>query len=274
LELYANARTSQKARSTHGIVNSIDDAGGLRPSHQALLRLIDMTDPAWPSVAAVLREMADAGVEIDEAAVVIAAKLGAHRFAIAPAQKRPGRRSHQATLTGATADSIVYYIRRGKLIKIGTTADPVTRFDRLMPDEILAFEPGDAEQETLRHRQFDHLRGHGEHFRSAPELLEHIRQIRHLHGDPDPSWPSAVIPRKNREHLPLPPLNSHETVTASEACERLDLKVNTVWQWVYRGLIGPAGRNDRGHCIFYIEHLTVVRDRTAWRRRRAVNRQR
>jgi hypothetical protein len=269
LEPYVNARTSQKAHLAHGLVSgSDDDDSGLRPSHQALLRLIDTTDPAWPSITAVLREMADAGVEIGEAAYEIAAKLGAHRFAIAAAQKRPGRRHYQATLTG-TSDSIVYYIRRGDLIKIGTTADPVMRFGDLMPDEILAFEPGDAEQETLRHRQFDHLRCHGEHFRSAPELLEHIRQIRHLHGDPDPSWPSAIAPRKNRERLPLPPLNSHETVTASEACKRLGLKVDAVWRWVYRGLISPVGKNDQGHYIFYAEHLTVVRDRTAWRRRRA-----
>lgn len=266
MELYVNARTSQKTKRSNG---TNDGDTGLRSSHQAILRLVDTTDPSWPHTAAILREMVDAGVEIDEAAVKIAVKLGAHRFAIAAAQKHPGRRPyHQATLTG-TSDSIVYYVRRGELIKIGTTADPITRFDRLMPDEILAFEPGDVEQETLRHRQFDHLRGHGEHFRSAPELLEHIRQIRHLHGDPDPSWPSAVLPRKNRERLPLPPLNSNETVTVSEACKRLGIKVDAVWRWVYRGLISPVGRNDRGHHVFYVEHLAVVRDRTAWRKRRA-----
>jgi hypothetical protein len=78
LELYVNSRTSQNTK--HASSSNGGDTG-LRPSHQALLRLIDMTDPSWPSVAAVLREMADAGVEIDEAAVKTAAKLGAHRFA-------------------------------------------------------------------------------------------------------------------------------------------------------------------------------------------------
>ena len=170
MELYANSRNSEKAARLR--VSAGDS--GPRPSHQALLRLVDMTDPSWPHTAAILREMKDAGVEIGEAALTIASKMGARRFAMAAAAPRRGRRPahHQATLTG-TSDSIVYYIRRGDSIKIGWTADPVQRFKDLMPDQILAFEPGDVEQETLRHRQFDHLRQHGEHFRRAPELTDH-----------------------------------------------------------------------------------------------------
>ena len=267
MELYVNARTSQKAKHA----NSINDGGtGLRPSHQALLRLVDTADPAWPSVAAVLREMADADVEIDEAAVKIAVKVGAHRFSTAAAPKYPGRRHHQATLTG-TSDSIVYYIRRGDLIKIGTTVDPVMRFGNLMPDKILAFEPGDADQETLRHRQFDHLRCYGEHFRRAPELLEHIRQIRQLHGSPDPSWPSAASSRRRRVRRPaepFPPLAFREKMTAGEACVYLGIKTHTVWDWARSGLIDLAGHDDRGRRLYYAEHLIAVRDRMAARRRR------
>ena|ERR1700722_17507603 len=96
------------------------------------------------------------------------------------------------TASPAGADSIVYYIRRGQVIKIGTTVDPAGRFTSLMPDEILAFEPGTAEVEKLRHRQFQHLRCQGEHFSAEPELMEHVRELRQTHGDPDPSWPTVA----------------------------------------------------------------------------------
>ena len=244
-----------------------DGDSGLRPSHQALLRLIDMTDPSWPHAAAVLREMAEAGVEIDETALAIAAKIGSHRFAGRPPMRRRRQPDHhQATLTG-TSDSIVYYIRRGDLIKIGTTADPMMRFGELMPNKILAFEPGDVEQENLRHRQFDHLRCRGEHFRRAPELMEHIRQIRRLHGDPDPSWPSAATAPARLTGLP--PLVSHELVTAAEARKRFGIDAATVSRWVSRGLITPAERGEHGCRLFYAEHLVALRARNPARKRRA-----
>jgi hypothetical protein len=267
LELYANARTSQKAHHATGLVDGVDDGnGGLRPSHQALLRLADTTDPAWPSVAAVLREMADAGVEINEAAVSIAAKLGGRRHRLAmvnPQGTRRGRPAfYQMTLTG-TSDSIIYYIRRGDFIKIGTTTDPARRFGALLPDEILAFEPGGEELEKMRHRLFGHLWHRGEYFRIAPELLEYARQIRHLHGDPDPAWPTTATPRPPRTaRVSLPPLISHETVTVDEACRRLGLNRITVWGWVHRGLVSPVGQAGRHH-LFYIEHLAAIRDRNS-----------
>jgi hypothetical protein len=263
LELYVNARTSQKIKRATGIN---DGDSGLRPSHQALLQLIDMTDPSWPHTAAVLREMKDAGVEIGETALAIAAKIGAHRFAITAPMRRRRPAHHQATLTG-TSDSIVYYISRGELIKIGTTADPVMRFGDLMPDKILAFEPGDDEQENLRHRQFDHLRCRGEHFRRAPELMEHIRQIRRLHGDPDPSWPSAAT--SPARFTGLPPLISHELVTAAEARKRFGIDASTVSKWVSHGLITPAERGEHGRHLFYAEHLAALRARNPARKRRA-----
>lgn len=266
MELYVNARNSRKTHHANG-----SDYGdpSLRRSHQALLRLIDTTDPAWPSVAAALREMADAGVEIGEAAVAIATKLGAHRHRLAmvnPQASRSGRLAyHQMTLTG-TSDSIIYYARRGDLIKIGTTTGAARRFTALLPDEILAFEPGGDELEMARHRQFIHLWHRGEYFRIAPELLEHARQLRHLHGDPDPAWPTTATPRPPRTarmpHPPtaLPPLASHETVTVAEAAIRFGIKEHRIWGWVRRGLISPAGRDGRSH-LFYLEHISAIRDR-------------
>lgn len=257
-KLYGEPRTPQEIR---------DADGGLRPSHQALMRLFDTTDPAWPSTAAVLREMADAGVEINEAAYEIATKVGAHRHRFAmlkPEGSRRGRPAyHQMTLAGV-GESIIYYIRRGNLIKIGTTTEPATRFRALMPDEILAFEPGSVAGEYLRHRQFGHLRCRGEYFRSAPEILEHARQLRHLHGDPDPSWPTtATKPQRQGSraggYVILPPLVSHETITVTEASGRFGIKEHRVWGWVRRGLISSVGKDGRS-CLFYAEHIAAVRD--------------
>lgn len=244
MKLYGDPFTPQEAR---------DSDSGMRPSFGELLAAIDMTDPVWPATAAVLREMADAGVEIDQAAIRIAAKLGAHRFAMLAHAKPPGRDDWKPT---ALSGSIVYYVRRGPVIKIGTTTGAVSRFTDLMPDEILAFEPGTAKEETLRHRQFAHLRCRGEHFRPAPELLEHIRCIREMHGDPDPDWPTVASLGKDRDiREDLPPLKSHEMVTADEAHEQLGIKRGWLRHWIWTGRVTPAGYGDTGQELYYAEHL-------------------
>jgi hypothetical protein len=245
---------------------------GLRPCYQALLDLIDTSDPAWPATAAALREMAEAGVEITEATFVIAAKLGAHRLAMLDAHYVPSRRVAYEMVPLAATDSIVYYIRRGDVIKIGTTTDPAKRFSALMPDEILAYEPGTRKEELIRHRQFAHLRQRGEHFRGAPELTEHIRHIRELYGDPDPTWPTtarAAPARKTPEASAndLPPLITGETITAAEAYRRFGIKPGTLAAWVRNRRISMAGRNDRGHHLYHAEHLAFLHAKTVARRR-------
>ncbi len=258
--LYVNSRTSQSAWHV-----TADGDGSLRPSPEMLLP-VDTADPAWPSIAAALREMAEASVELDEAAVKIAVKLGGRRHRLAMFDRTQSR-SHQPayvqiTLSVADSCSVVYYVRRGDVIKIGTTTEPAIRFRTLMPDEILAVEPGGEDLETARHRQFDHLRRRGEYFRVAPELLEHARQLRRLHGDPDPSWATVATPEAQRKHaaMPLPALVSHETVTAPEGARRFGIKVNTIYGWARRGIISPVGKDGR-HQLYYAEHIAAIRDR-------------
>lgn len=256
------------------------DAGaGLRPSHEKLLQLVDTNDPAWPHIAAALREMTDAGIEIDESAISIAARLGGHRLAELDATKRPDRKVIYETPPLATAGSIVYYIRRGQVIKIGTTRAPGMRFAALMPDEILAFEPGTAKEEKMRHRQFHHLRCQGEHFKPEPELTEHARQLRHVHGDPDPSWPTVaglIKTRAAREEMGpgfgLPDPASGVKLTAMEARSCLGINRGTLSSWVYHKAITPAGRNDRGLQLFHFEHLVALHDKPAAVRSRAAAR--
>jgi hypothetical protein len=81
---------------------------------------------------------------------------------------------------------VVYYIRIGDYIKIGTTTNLAMRMSILQPDEVLATEPGWTEVENARHQQFKHLRirPRSERFHSAPELLEHVAMIRAHFGPP------------------------------------------------------------------------------------------
>lgn len=233
---------------------------GPQSSYRRLLELIDFADDAWPVTAGLLREMGLAGVELDATAVVIAVKLGRRQWNKSAAMFPSGR--YDPTLA-SMSDAIVYYIRRRDLIKIGTTTDPVERFDALMPDEILAFEPGSYEEETFRHRQFAHLRCRGEHFTPEAELLLHIQHVRSLHGDPDPSWPTAA--HFGKERRGTLPSASAETITAPDAAAKLGIKEGTVRAWLHRGRITPVGRDYRGRYLYYIDHLTALRDKSRTR---------
>ncbi len=236
---------------------------GIRPSCKALLALIDTTDEAWPVTAGLLREMALAGVELDAATVAAAVKLGRRQWEKTSALYPSAR--FDPTLA-SMSDAIVYYIRRRDLIKIGTTTDPAERFGALMPDEILAFEPGSYTEEAFRHRQFEHLRCWGEHFTPEPELLAHIQDVRKLYGDPDPSWPTAArAGRKRLEAASLPPA-AGETITAVDAVTRLGIKDGTLRGWVHRGRITPVGRDYRGWQLYHVNQLIFLRDNPRARR--------
>lgn len=81
---------------------------------------------------------------------------------------------------------IVYYVRIGEFIKIGTTTQPAVRFRVLEVDEVLATEPGSFDLEARRHVQFGHLRIEDlrgrELFRAGDDLLRHIESLRSQAG--------------------------------------------------------------------------------------------
>ncbi|MEL4318380.1 GIY-YIG nuclease family protein [Leifsonia sp. YIM 134122] len=91
---------------------------------------------------------------------------------------------------------VVYYIRFGGLIKIGTSANPRRRIASLPHDEVLAFERGDRRLEQRRHAQFasQQVNG-GEWFHAHEALLRHIEVVR---GGIDPwdahaRWLSSLL---------------------------------------------------------------------------------
>lgn len=77
----------------------------------------------------------------------------------------------------------VYYVQIGDRVKIGVTGNLKLRMGGLMPDEVLAVEPGDQKLETMRHRQFAHLRIRGERFRPGDDLMSHIEMLRKHYPD-------------------------------------------------------------------------------------------
>jgi hypothetical protein len=81
---------------------------------------------------------------------------------------------------------IVYYIRFGDRIKIGTTSNLRQRMLSVYHDEILAVEQGGRPEEAARHRQFARLMvaSQREWFHLAPELVAHINALRQVNGPP------------------------------------------------------------------------------------------
>lgn len=76
------------------------------------------------------------------------------------------------------AQPVVYYLRVGDLIKIGTSRNLASRLAVYPPNAtVLATEPGSTDLERWRHEQFNHLlAGRNEWFRADDELLAHIER--------------------------------------------------------------------------------------------------
>lgn len=88
-----------------------------------------------------------------------------------------------------TAD-VVYYLKFGDRVKIGTTGNLPERIKAIPHDEILAVEPGDLTRERGRHRMFAELRidPHKEWFNIDDRLLAHTRYLRKQFGAPMELW--------------------------------------------------------------------------------------
>ena len=80
---------------------------------------------------------------------------------------------------------VVYYLRFGDQIKIGTSSNPRQRLASLRYNELLAFERGGRMLEQRRHKQFaTHRLGRSEWFADHPDLIEHIDILRAGSTDP------------------------------------------------------------------------------------------
>lgn len=80
-----------------------------------------------------------------------------------------------------TQGSVVYYARIGNRVKIGTSTNLAERMRTINPEELMAAEVGDLGTERYRHKQFEHLRTHGEWFKLQGDLARHIKQLKSQH---------------------------------------------------------------------------------------------
>lgn len=102
-----------------------------------------------------------------------------HAEAVAEEMSRRAKEKYDTELAGLTEGSWVYYIRVGDQIKIGVSVRPVERAKALSltAEHIVGLERGAHIIERQRHKQFAHLRRHGEWFTAAPDLLAHIQSL-------------------------------------------------------------------------------------------------
>lgn len=89
-------------------------------------------------------------------------------------------------------EPIIYYMRMDRLVKIGTTTNICARVSAVMPQGVLAVEPGDRRREQLRHRQFRAFHSHLEWFWLRETLWEYIVDLRarfeKAQGYPTEDW--------------------------------------------------------------------------------------
>ena len=73
---------------------------------------------------------------------------------------------------------VVYYLRLGDRLKIGTTVNPRQRFAAIRHEEVVAFERGDRRLERRRHLEFAEERGGtSEWFAFSDRLHRHIQVL-------------------------------------------------------------------------------------------------
>lgn len=233
---------------------------GYRPSFARVMEIIGTDDPALAQIGAALREAREAGEELDEATVAEAVRIGRQRWGAINGPEAPTERVAPAF------PSIVYYVKRGPLVKIGTTRRPESRFIALIPDKILAVEPGDRADERKRHVQFKHLRqGTSEYFREGGDLMNHIAAVREQYGAPNPSWPTVETLDRQRIdfHYEAPPAKSPEVVTVTEGAQQLGIPKNTISGWIYRKRLHPVGKGEHGRPVYFLDDMKFLASRSA-----------
>jgi hypothetical protein len=103
-------------------------------------------------------------------------------------------------------DGHVYYLRNGWNIKIGWTSNLQRRLGDYPPDsQLLAVHPGTRKDERAIHAKFRHLLTDGrEWFPAAPQILEHIENVKREHGEPP-----VIQTRRKASPIKGPRLNKY-----------------------------------------------------------------
>lgn len=175
------------ARGPKNAFPNDDNAGTVR--HPAVARILERIDKGDPIFGRVMQDMfrvRKLGVEVTPE--IVDQSIAHAREALKPKPvfvpkkgktpertARPGRFGHVEN-----PGEVVYYMRIGDRVKIGTSTNLRTRLEAINPEELLALERGGVGIERIRHQEFAALRTHGEWFRLEGLLLAHIEKLRAL----------------------------------------------------------------------------------------------
>lgn len=170
-----------------------------QPLTERLAAVGCLIDPNDPALTEILIELGRISGELrnlsnpDSDTVRIAIRVGRARHERLRTQTPQPRRSGARE----NANGWIYYIRRGALVKIGTTIDLYKRMAALLPEEVLAVEPGSHAKEAELHKEFRALRvvGQREWFYAGRKLQAHIEDVLDRNGPPPadlPTLPSAA----------------------------------------------------------------------------------
>jgi hypothetical protein len=104
---------------------------------------------------------------------------------------------------------VVYFLRSGDFVKIGTTRKLASRIDAIRTSaahgiELLGAVPGDYATERTWHSRFSHLHARGEWFTAAPELLDAIRTTSDRVPDDDALRVDPDDEKSEHVHLRVP----------------------------------------------------------------------
>lgn len=158
-------------RRVHGHRMSSSIQGDVPATELDLLRSEATASPAWDWILQVLRHIAMAELPLSPALFRHAITVGEGRFGAGePIEPQPVELRTERT-------GLVYYMRMGSLVKIGTSTNLAARCRSLNPEEVLTVESGGYPLEQRRHGEFSALRVHGEWFRLEDPLVPYIQLL-------------------------------------------------------------------------------------------------
>lgn len=141
-------------------------------------------------------------------------------------------------------DGFTYFVRDGDAIKIGFSDRPKKRIKSLATGsprelEVLAVVPASVADEFNTHQKFAHLRIRGEWFRSDPELLDFIEEVKKF---VDQEWLAPEPPRAAKPIRIPKPVNPWRKLRGQLIVRR-------------RGETNPAIFNRIDNLVSNIDHL-------------------
>lgn len=141
--------------------------------HITATDLIDAEDPAVGEICQAGRDLARLGFDLKDPEVIARAiEIGRAWHGV----DRPSDVSDPSMNLDPPC-SVVYYMRIGNRVKIGTSTSLESRLATLNPEELMVTEDGGYTLERLRHEQFKELRTHGEWFKLEDPLTGHIEML-------------------------------------------------------------------------------------------------